>query len=111
MRSVKRVAARDISVLGEAAYIVQRAVERTLQAGAADRQPGVVAPFGLRENAGNVVQNRSVAQVIRQLSLQAHYSTSFLIGVIRFEDIVFFVGLIVAMLFVTTRLIESRRWR
>jgi hypothetical protein len=28
MRSVKRVAARDISVLGEAAYIVQRAVER-----------------------------------------------------------------------------------
>jgi ABC-2 type transport system permease protein len=45
------------------------------------------------------------------LSLQAHYSTSFLIGVIRFEDVVFFVGVTVVMLFVTTRLIESRRWR
>jgi len=65
----------------------------------------------LGDFAGQVIQNRAVAEAIRQLSLQAHYSTSFLIGVIRFEDVVFFIGLIVATLFVTTRLVESRRWR
>ena len=65
----------------------------------------------LGDFAGLVVQNRVIAQVIRALSLQAHYSTSFLIGVIRFEDVVFFIGLIVVMLFITTRLLESRRWR
>jgi ABC-2 type transport system permease protein len=65
----------------------------------------------LGDFAGQVVQNREVAEVIRAFSLQSHYSTSFLIGVIRFEDIVFFIGLIVGVLFVTIRLIESRRWR
>ncbi|MBI5957509.1 MAG: ABC transporter permease subunit [Chloroflexi bacterium] len=61
--------------------------------------------------AGLVIPNYDVAQFVRQLSLQAHYSTSFMIGVIRFEDMVFFIGLIVVMVFITTRLIESRRWR
>ncbi|NDJ78058.1 MAG: ABC transporter permease [Chloroflexi bacterium] len=65
----------------------------------------------LGEFAGQVIDNRGVAQFIRELSLQSHYATSFLIGVIRFEDVVFFIGLIVVMLFITTRLIESRRWR
>jgi ABC-2 type transport system permease protein len=65
----------------------------------------------LGDYAGLVVQNRPVAEVIRTLSLQAHYSTSFLIGVIRFEDVVFFLGLIVCMVFITTRVLESRRWR
>jgi ABC-2 type transport system permease protein len=65
----------------------------------------------LGDFAGGVVQNRPLAKFIRELSLQAHYSTSFLVGVIRFEDVVFFIGLIVSMLFITTRLIESRRWR
>lgn len=65
----------------------------------------------LGDYAGQVIQNRSAAEVIRTLSLQAHYSTSFLIGVVRFEDVVFFVGLIAGALFITTRLIESRRWR
>jgi ABC-2 type transport system permease protein len=65
----------------------------------------------LGDFAGQVIQNRTLAEAVRRLSLQAHYSTSFLIGVIRFEDVVFFIGLIVAMLFITTRLVESRRWR
>ena len=65
----------------------------------------------LADFAGQVVQNQTVAEAIRALSLQAHYSTSFLIGVIRFEDVVFFIGLIVVMLFITTRVLESRRWR
>jgi ABC-2 type transport system permease protein len=65
----------------------------------------------LGDYAGQVIQNRPAAEVIRTLSLQSHYSTSFLIGVIRLEDVVFFVGLIIVMLFITTRLVESRRWR
>jgi ABC-2 type transport system permease protein len=65
----------------------------------------------LGDFAGQVIPNHAVAGAVRQLSLQAHYSTSFVIGVIRFEDVVFFIGLIVATLFVTTRLVESRRWR
>lgn len=65
----------------------------------------------LGDFAGQVIQNRPVAEVIRTLSLQSHYSTSFLIGVIRLEDVVFFVGLIIVMIFITTRLVESRRWR
>lgn len=65
----------------------------------------------LGDFAGQVVQHRPAAEAIRALSLQAHYSTSFLIGVIRFEDAVFFIGLIAVMLFVATRVLESRRWR
>lgn len=65
----------------------------------------------LGDFAGQVVQHRPIAEAIRALSLQAHYSTSFLIGVIRFEDAVFFIGLIATMLFVATRVLESRRWR
>ena len=65
----------------------------------------------LGDFAGQVVQNRPIAEVIRSFSLQSHYSTSFLIGVIRFEDVVFFIGLIYGALFITTLLIESRRWR
>ncbi len=65
----------------------------------------------LGDYSGSVIQNRGLAETVRQLSLQSHYSTSFLIGVIRFEDVVFFIGMIVAVLFVATRIIESRRWR
>lgn len=74
---------------------------------------GIAALFmlWLGDFAGQVVPNRPLAQAIRALSLQAHYSTSFLIGVIRFEDVVFFIGLIVVMLFVATRVLEARRWR
>jgi ABC-2 type transport system permease protein len=65
----------------------------------------------LGDYAGHVIQSRPVAQAIRELSLQAHYATSFLVGVIRFEDVVFFIGLIVVALFISTRVLESRRWR
>ena len=65
----------------------------------------------LADYAGQVVQNRDAAEILRSMSLQAHYSTSFLLGVIRFEDVAFFIAMIIAMLFITTRLVESRRWR
>ena len=58
----------------------------------------------------SIVSTR-VAEALRVISLQSHYSTSFLEGVIRPEDVYFYAGVMFIMLFVTTRLIESRRWR
>lgn len=52
-----------------------------------------------------------VVEALRVISLQAHYSTSFMRGVVIFEDVYFFSVLIFVSLFITTRLVESRRWR
>ena len=65
----------------------------------------------LGDLAGNIVANIDLAQVIRNLTLQGHFSTSFSVGIIRFEDIIYFAGMIVIMLFITIKLIEARRWR
>jgi ABC-2 type transport system permease protein len=63
------------------------------------------------DTVGNVVNNVPMAQLIRNFSFQKHYQTSFAYGLVRLPDLVFFIGVMVAMLFVTTRLVESRRWR
>jgi ABC-2 type transport system permease protein len=60
---------------------------------------------------GNVLNNIAVAQVIRTFSFQSHYADSFAIGLIRLNDLVFFIGVMTIALFVTTRIVESRRWR
>lgn len=65
----------------------------------------------LADQAGQVIANIDVALVVRLLSLQAHYSTSFGIGILRAEDAAFFSGIIVVMLYITTQIIESGRWR
>ncbi|MFP4321172.1 MAG: ABC transporter permease [Anaerolineales bacterium] len=57
------------------------------------------------------IVSTEVAQALREISLQAHYSTSFVIGVIRVEDVVFYIGVMAVMLFVTIQVMESRRWR
>lgn len=51
------------------------------------------------------------ASFIRELSFQAHYETTMLNGVVRAEDLIYFVFLIIAALFITTRIVEVRRWR
>ena len=61
--------------------------------------------------AGQVIANVDAARVIRTLSLQGHYASSFGFGLIRMEDIVFFVGIIILMLFLSIRAMESNRWR
>jgi len=48
---------------------------------------------------------------IRELGLQAHYHSTLLEGVVRVHDIMYFVLLIIAGVFITTRLVETRRWR
>lgn len=48
---------------------------------------------------------------IRELGLQAHYHDTLLEGIFRAHDLMYFVLLIIAGIFVTTRLVETRRWR
>ncbi len=51
------------------------------------------------------------ADFVRELGLQAHYDATLAQGIIRAEDILYFVFLMVGALFITTRIVETRRWR
>jgi ABC-2 type transport system permease protein len=53
----------------------------------------------------------AAAEFIRQLGFQSHFNATLMRGVIRLEDIAYFVFLIIASLFITTRIVETRRWR
>jgi ABC-2 type transport system permease protein len=63
------------------------------------------------DNIGLIVSNIDLARFIRKLTLQGHYSTSFSFGIFRAEDVMFFTAIIIAMLFITIRIVESKRWR
>jgi len=65
----------------------------------------------LADNAGALVSNRVIATTVRVFSFQTHYLYSFSVGLMRLDDIVFFLGVIALMLFATVRYVESRRWR
>ncbi|NWF69578.1 MAG: ABC transporter permease [Chloroflexi bacterium] len=52
-----------------------------------------------------------LANGIRELGLTAHYNSTMFVGVIRAEDIAYFIFMIIAALFITTRIVETRRWR
>ena len=65
----------------------------------------------LSGQVGTLTSDRNLAVLIRDLSFQGHYLNSFPLGVVRLEDVVFFATVILVLLFITTRLIESRRWR
>jgi len=60
--------------------------------------------------AGDIVANIELARVIRNLTLQGHYSTSFAVGIIRLEDVIYFAGMMFIMLFITVQFVEARRW-
>ncbi|MBZ0301345.1 MAG: ABC transporter permease [Anaerolineae bacterium] len=51
------------------------------------------------------------ADFVRELGLQAHFGETLSQGIIRAEDIVYFIVVIIGALFITTRLVETRRWR
>ena len=65
----------------------------------------------LGDAAGQLIANIDVARVVRTLSLQGHFSTSFATGLLRAEDAAFFAGVIAVMIFITIRVVESNRWR
>ncbi|CAG0930521.1 hypothetical protein PLCT1_01407 [Planctomycetaceae bacterium] len=52
-----------------------------------------------------------LAEFVRELGLTAHYDATLARGIIRPEDILYFVFLIIGALFITTRIVETRRWR
>ena len=61
--------------------------------------------------AGQIVANLELARLINTLTLQGHFVSSFAFGLVRAEDVVFYAGMIIIMLFVTIGVVESRRWR
>lgn len=65
----------------------------------------------LADQAGQLISNIDIARVIRTLSLQGHFSTSFGSGLLKVEDAAFYAGIIVVMLFIAAQIIESQRWR
>jgi ABC-2 type transport system permease protein len=65
----------------------------------------------LGDQAGDLISNIDAARLVRGISLQGHYSTSFAAGLLRAEDVAFFGSVIVVALFVTIRIVESNRWR
>jgi gliding motility-associated transport system permease protein len=48
---------------------------------------------------------------VREFGLQAHYTATMLNGVLRAEDVLYFVFMMIASLFITARIVEVRRWR
>jgi ABC-2 type transport system permease protein len=51
------------------------------------------------------------AGFVRELSLQAHYDETLLVGLVRAEDIAYFILLMIAAIFITTIIVGTRRWR
>jgi ABC-2 type transport system permease protein len=51
------------------------------------------------------------ADFVREIGLQAHYHATMLRGILRAEDILYFIFMIIGALFITTRIVETRRWR
>jgi ABC-2 type transport system permease protein len=51
------------------------------------------------------------AEFVRELGLTAHYDATLARGIIRPEDILYFVFMMIGALFITTRIVETRRWR
>lgn len=58
---------------------------------------------------GEVVPNIELANVLRELSFQGHFATTFAVGVVRLEDMMYFIGVIILALFISTRLIAGQR--
>jgi ABC-2 type transport system permease protein len=65
----------------------------------------------LGDLAGQIVGSVELANLVRKLTLQGHFSASFAAGIFRAEDVAYYAGIIVVMLFITIRIVESRRWR
>jgi ABC-2 type transport system permease protein len=60
---------------------------------------------------GSVVNNRPLAEFVRYFSFQSNFAYTFALGYVRLDNIVFFGGVIAVLLFSTTQILESRRWR
>ncbi|MEO8396650.1 MAG: hypothetical protein ABI700_26895, partial [Chloroflexota bacterium] len=59
----------------------------------------------------NTASSSALAAFVRELGLQAHYDATLSHGIVRAEDILYFIFMIVGALFITVRIVETRRWR
>lgn len=57
------------------------------------------------------IQNDTLQELVRSLSMGSHYFRSFANGIIRLEDVLFFIFVMAGALFIAIRVVESRRWR
>jgi ABC-2 type transport system permease protein len=71
----------------------------------------VLVLLWMADLVGRLINNVPIAELIRTFSLQSHYLYSFAVGLVRLNDLVFFIGVITGVLFLTTYVVESRRWR
>jgi ABC-2 type transport system permease protein len=72
---------------------------------------GLLLLLWFAELVGQIVTNLDIALIIRQVTLQGHFTTSFAVGLVRAEDVAFYAGIIAIMLFIAIRVVESHRWR
>ncbi len=56
-------------------------------------------------------QAPALANIVREMGLTAHYDATMAAGILRLEDVLYFVFIMIAALFITTRIVEIRRWR
>lgn len=61
--------------------------------------------------AGQSTTSTGAADFVRELGLPAHYDATLARGIVRAEDILYFLFLMLGALFITTRIVETRRWR
>ncbi len=69
----------------------------------------------LAESAAISITNQpalaGAADFVRALGLQAHFNATLLNGIVRAEDIAYFILMIVGSLFITSQIVGTRRWR
>jgi ABC-2 type transport system permease protein len=53
----------------------------------------------------------AIANFFREVGLNVHLQTGLANGLLRAEDIAYYVLMMIAAIFITTRLVEIRRWR
>jgi ABC-2 type transport system permease protein len=61
--------------------------------------------------AGQPNTTSAAADFVRELGLQAHFNATMAQGIIRAQDVAYFIFMMIGALFITTRIIETRRWR
>jgi ABC-2 type transport system permease protein len=71
---------------------------------------GLLVIFWIIGSPAQLSQGR-LAQILGYLSLPDHFYSTFMVGVIKLEDIMFYISMTIFMLFLGTMSIESRRWR
>jgi ABC-2 type transport system permease protein len=61
--------------------------------------------------AGQPNTTSAAADFVRELGLQAHFNATMAQGIIRAQDVAYFLFMMIGALFITTRIVETRRWR